>query len=123
MIYAAIAIMWAVVLIPMWLRNHDTAAENRSAERFGQAMRVLSRKEQTAADEIDDAPPVERESAPAPAPARASKPRVVRVPRSRLRPAPPADQLVVGRTSLRDAAGRSAHLPSVGPEPSPCWRA
>jgi hypothetical protein len=36
--------MWAAVLIPMWLRNHDTATENRSAERFGQAMRVLSRK-------------------------------------------------------------------------------
>ena len=46
LIYAAIAILWAAVLIPMWLRNHDTAAENRSAERFGQAMRVLSRKEQ-----------------------------------------------------------------------------
>ncbi|MCZ3387596.1 MAG: hypothetical protein LH645_00375 [Actinomycetia bacterium] len=51
LIYAAIAIMWAAVLIPMWLRNHDTASENRSAERFGQAMRVLSRKEQAAADE------------------------------------------------------------------------
>ena len=45
LIYAAIAIMWAAVLIPMWLRNHDTATENRSAERFGQAMRVLSRKD------------------------------------------------------------------------------
>ena len=44
LIYAAIALMWAAVLIPMWLRNHDTAAENRSAERFGQAMRVLSRR-------------------------------------------------------------------------------
>ena len=46
LIYAAIAMLWAAVLIPMWLRNHDTASENRSAERFGQAMRVLSRKEQ-----------------------------------------------------------------------------
>lgn len=45
LIYAAIAIMWAAVLIPMWLRNHESATENRSAERFGQAMRVLSRKE------------------------------------------------------------------------------
>ncbi|MFL6182756.1 MAG: hypothetical protein ACJ73J_10665 [Actinomycetes bacterium] len=45
LIYAAIAIMWAAVLIPMWLRNHDTATENRSAERYGQAMRVLSRKD------------------------------------------------------------------------------
>jgi hypothetical protein len=50
LIYATIAILWAAVLIPMWLRNHDTAAENRSAERFGQAMRVLSRKEQEDAD-------------------------------------------------------------------------
>ena len=45
LIYAAIALMWAAVLIPMWLRNHDSVAENRSAERFGQAMRVLSRRE------------------------------------------------------------------------------
>ncbi len=43
LIYAAIAIMWAAVLIPMWLRNHDSASESRSAERFGQAMRVLRR--------------------------------------------------------------------------------
>lgn len=38
-------------MIPMWLRNHDSAAENRSAERFGQAMRVLSRKERGDVDE------------------------------------------------------------------------
>ncbi len=55
MIYAAIAIMWAAVLIPMWLRNHDTATENRSAERFGQAMRVLSRKEQDDSDQMNEA--------------------------------------------------------------------
>ena len=51
LIYAAIAVMWAAVLIPMWLRNHDSVSENRSAERFGQAMRVLSRKEQDDAEE------------------------------------------------------------------------
>lgn len=44
LIYAAIALLWAAVLIPMWLRSHDTSTQNRSAERFGQAMRVLSRK-------------------------------------------------------------------------------
>ena len=70
LIYAAIAIMWAVVLIPMWLRNHDTAAENRSAERFGQAMRVLSRKEQAAADESVDDSVVDPVQAPVPAPER-----------------------------------------------------
>jgi hypothetical protein len=46
LIYAAIALMWAAVLIPMWLRNHDSASESRSVERFGQAMRVL-RRDQT----------------------------------------------------------------------------
>lgn len=51
LIYAAIALMWAAVLIPMWLRNHDSVSENRSAERFGQAMRVLSRKEHDDAEE------------------------------------------------------------------------
>ncbi len=67
LIYAAIAIMWAAVLIPMWLRNHDTASENRSAERFGQAMRVLSHKEQaTADDEVRDSGD---DRAPAPLPA------------------------------------------------------
>jgi hypothetical protein len=50
LIYAAIAVMWAAVLIPMWLRGHDNTVENRSAERFGQAMRVLSRR--PTADEV-----------------------------------------------------------------------
>ena len=44
LIFVAIAIMWAAVLVPMWLRSHDNASENRSADRFGQAMRVLSRR-------------------------------------------------------------------------------
>ena len=60
--------MWAAVLIPMWLKNHDTATENRSAERFTQAMRVLSRKEGRdevtghvdAAEELPSQQPVER---------------------------------------------------------------
>lgn len=52
--------MWAVVLIPMWLRNHESASENRSAERFGQAMRVLSRKEQAAAEDATETRQVER---------------------------------------------------------------
>lgn len=67
--------MWAAVLIPMWLRNHDTATENRSAERFGQAMRVLSRKDggsvrdEDASDDGDLAPQSSRD-APAESPRR-----------------------------------------------------
>src|SRR5881227_4043073 len=43
-IYAVIVIMWAVVLVPMWLRRHDAATESRSVDRFSTAMRVLSRR-------------------------------------------------------------------------------
>ena len=35
--------MWALVLIPMWLRRHDEAQESRSAERFARAMSSLRR--------------------------------------------------------------------------------
>jgi uncharacterized membrane protein len=43
-IYAAIVVMWAVVLVPMWLRRHDAASESRSVDRFSTAMRTLSRR-------------------------------------------------------------------------------
>lgn len=44
-ILAVIVIMWAVVLVPMWLRRHDAATESRSVDRFSAAMRVLSRRQ------------------------------------------------------------------------------
>jgi hypothetical protein len=43
-IYAAIVVMWAVVLVPMWLRRHDAATESRSVDRFSTAMRTLARR-------------------------------------------------------------------------------
>jgi uncharacterized membrane protein len=48
-ILAVIVIMWAVVLVPMWLRRHDAATESRSVDRFSAAMRVLSRRQPAAA--------------------------------------------------------------------------
>src|SRR4051794_20082201 len=36
--------MWAVVLVPMWLRRHDAATESKSVDRFSTAMRTLSRR-------------------------------------------------------------------------------
>ncbi len=99
LIYAAIAIMWAAVLIPMWLRNHDTATENRSAERFGQAMRVLSRKEQDENDHMntaDDDQGRQRDAKPVapatpeprsvPTPTRSDRPTTARRPQPRQRP-------------------------------------
>lgn len=73
LVYAAIVLMWAAVLIPMWLRRHDATTENRSAERFGQAMRVLSRRESTA-DRRAIVVPAPPRSAPTTVPAREQRP-------------------------------------------------
>ncbi len=43
-IYAVIIALWAVVLVPMWVRRHDEANESRSVDRFHHAMRILSRR-------------------------------------------------------------------------------
>ena len=63
-LYAAIVVVWAVVLVPMWLRRHEETAELRSVSRFSSAMRVLARRE--------------------PRPARADQRYVVMPPRSRV---------------------------------------
>jgi len=41
LIYAVIIGMWALVLVPMWLRRHDEAQESKSADRFARAMGTL----------------------------------------------------------------------------------
>jgi hypothetical protein len=43
-IYAAIVVIWLIVLVPMWLRRHEAALDERSSERFDGAMRVLARR-------------------------------------------------------------------------------
>ena len=43
LIYAAIIAMWAIVLVPMWLRGHDRSSESRSIDRFEGAMKTLRR--------------------------------------------------------------------------------
>lgn len=49
-IMLGIVLMWAVVLIPMWLRRHDEVEESRSLDRFSTAMHTLSRREPESAD-------------------------------------------------------------------------
>jgi hypothetical protein len=44
LIYATIVVLWAAVLVPMWLRRHDSVTEARSVDRFQGAMRTLSRR-------------------------------------------------------------------------------
>lgn len=44
-ILLGLVVMWAVVLVPMWLRRHDEAEETRSVDRFTSAMHTLSRRD------------------------------------------------------------------------------
>lgn len=44
-IFAVLALAWAVYLIPKVLKHHDEIARTRSIERFSTAMRVLARRE------------------------------------------------------------------------------
>jgi hypothetical protein len=50
-IILGLVLMWAVVLIPMWLRRHDEAEESRSVDRFSAAMHTLSRREAKVPDD------------------------------------------------------------------------
>jgi len=44
-IYAAIVLIWLIVLVPMWLRRHEATTDERSTDRFEGAMRVLARRQ------------------------------------------------------------------------------
>ncbi len=50
-IILGLVLMWAVVLVPMWLRRHDEAEETRSVDRFSAAMHTLSRREAKAPED------------------------------------------------------------------------
>ncbi len=45
LIFVALAVAWAVYLVPKALRHHDEGASSRSVEGFSDAMRVLARRE------------------------------------------------------------------------------
>ena len=45
LIFVALAVAWAVYLIPKALRHHDDAQQKRTVEGFSQSMRVLARRE------------------------------------------------------------------------------
>lgn len=47
LIFVALAVAWAVYLIPKALRHHDDAGRSRSVERFSHTMRVLAHREPT----------------------------------------------------------------------------
>jgi hypothetical protein len=45
LIFVALAVAWAVYLIPKALRHHEDVVRSRSVERFSHTMRVLARRE------------------------------------------------------------------------------
>lgn len=59
-IIIGLVVMWAVVLIPMWLRRHDEHEESRSVDRFTTAMHTLSRREAKQSREVKQTVAAER---------------------------------------------------------------
>ncbi|GGD21841.1 hypothetical protein [Nocardioides daphniae] len=47
LIFVALAVAWAVYLLPKALKHHDSVQRGRSVERFSHRMRVLARREPT----------------------------------------------------------------------------
>ena len=45
MIFVALAVAWAVYLVPKALKHHDEVVRSRSVDRFSHTMRVLARRE------------------------------------------------------------------------------
>lgn len=45
MIFVALAVAWAVYLVPKALKHHDDVVRSRSVDRFSHTMRVLARRE------------------------------------------------------------------------------
>ncbi len=99
LIFVALALVWAVVLLPKALRQHDEVAQTRSVDRVSDGMRVLARREVVS----------EREARLVRTPPRAPAPRAERVaaaPTTEARP--PRAPLSKERVRTRIAAQRKA---------------
>ncbi|MGH3362068.1 MAG: divisome protein SepX/GlpR, partial [Nocardioides sp.] len=92
LIFVALAVAWAVYLIPKALKHHDDVVRSRSVERFSHTMRVLARRE-----------PVNRRDARlVVTPGRRHAPPVV----TAKRPVPAVDERAAERTATRRATRR-----------------
>lgn len=47
LVYVAVILLWAVVLIPQWMRRHERHSEHRTTLTFHRAMRTLERRRST----------------------------------------------------------------------------
>jgi len=91
-IFVALAVAWAVYLIPKALKHHDEVVKSRSIERFSHTMRVLARRE----------PVSRRDARLVVAPGRAATSTVVEAKAARPTPA----QVRARRAAARKAARR-----------------
>ena len=113
LIFVALALVWAVVLIPKALKHHDEVARTRSVDQVSDAGRVLARREVVNEREArlvvptraPAATPVATPVTEAPAPP--SKPAPV-IPPQRV-PAP-AERLAAHRAAAKAAARRRRHV-------------
>ncbi|CAB4720457.1 MAG: hypothetical protein F2667_10140 [Actinobacteria bacterium] len=105
LIFVALAVAWAVYLIPKALKHHDDVIRSRSVDRFSHTMRVLARRE-----------PVDRRNARlVVTPGRGPSAPVVETKASSSAPpapsapsAPPASAPLLSPAARREAANRAA---------------
>ena len=90
-IFVALAVAWAVYLIPKALKHHDEVVKSRSIERFSHTMRVLARRE----------PVSTRDARLVVSPGRAASAPVVEVKAARPTPAQVRDRRTAARTAAR----------------------
>jgi len=99
LIFLALAVAWAVYLVPKALKHHDEAVRSRSVERFSDTMRVLARRE-----------PVDRGARTVLTPGRAPSAPVVQTKPSGPSAGAPAPVVLTPaqRRARREAANRAA---------------
>lgn len=109
LIFVALAVAWAVYLVPKALKQHEEDADSRSVEGFSDRLRVLARRDAVSATEAALVP-AGRKSYDAYEPAEdvlAEDAPATPTPAPRTRPAEPAELSKVQRR-LRQAAARRA---------------
>jgi hypothetical protein len=125
LIFVALAVAWAVYLIPKALKHHDEVVRSRSVEKFSHTMRVLARREpvdrrnaRLVVSPIRAAlrPPVETKAHVAPEPVRtaaatptaAAPPTAAATPTAAAAPAAPAARRTTSPQAERASARRAA---------------
>ncbi len=78
LIFVALAVAWAVYLIPKALRHHDDAQQRRTVEGFSRSIRVLARREPIDARSATLVVPADTPAEPAPAVSRAAAARAAK---------------------------------------------